>query len=325
MPPDQPERIIRAYLSGKDSPEGRAYFEHWARKLYQDEKFIASLSEQQLQRLEEKLLAGINRRIDQAEAPQTSLPKPLRPSWRWAAVAASLTLLLVAGGRLYRAERFFPVRYAEIAATAAGITRVKLPDGSRVQLPRGSRLRYPEHFLGRPQREVILSGEAYFQVAKNPEKAFVVTTRQAKVKVLGTRFNVKEITRDSSVVVAVEEGRVAFGAVEGGEPENALLTANTVGVLTRGGQVSRVNEEVSNYLSWMNGRIAFRNASLPVVARQLERVYGVAVILADPALSQYTVTLNMGRNQLPDVLNLLTASLNLSYTIQGNAVTLRKP
>lgn len=329
MPPHQQEQIIRDYLSGKDSPEGQACFEQWARKMYHDESFITSLSAPQLQRLEEKLFEQINHRIRQAEENQATFSGFSRSAWKWVAVAASLALLCVAGWSGYHQgwqEAIFPVHYREITALEGRVTQVQLPDGSRIQLQGGSKLRYPERFLKRRQREVMLSGEAYFRVAGNRDRPFVITTRQARVEVLGTQFNLKESGPDSSVVVAVEEGKVAFGGLAGKEPvKRMMLTANTVGVLTRSGQMSRINEEVSNYLSWINGRIVFRNVALPAVARQLERIYGVRVILREPELAGYSVTLNMGKNQLPNVLELMTTSLNLTYHVQGDHVTIYKP
>lgn len=170
---------------------------------------------------------------------------------------------------------------------------VKLTDGSLVFLKPGSRISYDPAFDAGKIREVYLSGEAYFEVAKNPKKPFYVYANELVTKVLGTSFNVRAYSDDQNVTVKVNSGKVAvavareFSKKEGlgkRELEGILLLPNQQAVLSRK-DIRLVKELVENpvQLPGETGAPApnafrFKNARVSDIFRAIEKAYGVDMV-----------------------------------------------
>lgn len=132
--------------------------------------------------------------------------------WTWAQrVAAALFLPLLGAYLIEHYAQTDTIQMLE-ARTSPGMTaKVILPDSSIVHLNSDSRLRYPSSFRGEEERKVELQGEAFFDVQKNPEQQFIVSTsREAQVRVFGTRFNVEAYSEDPDITVTLVDGRVGF-------------------------------------------------------------------------------------------------------------------
>jgi ferric-dicitrate binding protein FerR (iron transport regulator) len=194
----------------------------------------------------------------------------------------------------------------------AGLT---LPDGSRVTLNAGSRIIYRRGF-GVSHRELELIGEAYFEVAKNPELAFTVSSGEARIKVTGTVFNVKAYRNKPEIRVTVTEGRVSL--YDASQNRNqTLLGAGETGTYNRAdGMVSRKVGSDLNDMAWKTGILDFHNTPLPEVADILTNTYHRNVIL-DPALNQCSVTVRFERQDLDSVLNVIGSTLDLTITSKG--------
>ena len=170
---------------------------------------------------------------------------------------------------------------------------VKLTDGSLVFLKPGSRISYDTAFDAANIREVYLSGEAYFEVARNPKKPFYVYANELVTKVLGTSFNVRAYSDDQNVTVKVNSGKVAvavareFSTKEGvgkRELEGILLLPNQQAVLSRK-DIRLVKELVENpvQLPGETGvatpdAFRFKNARVSDIFRAIEKAYGVDMV-----------------------------------------------
>ncbi|HEU4586791.1 MAG TPA: FecR domain-containing protein [Gemmatimonadaceae bacterium] len=208
-----------------------------------------------------------------------------RTTWpRWIAVGAAAALLLFAVFRVaHRPNDVGGVlRASEFVTEHAEMVTASLDDGSVVRLAPESRLRVTPVAS---RREVWLDGEAFFAVAKDSSRPFAVRTRAGSVEVLGTRFDLRVVGDELRLVVT--EGKVA-------------LTSGTHRRLVVAGQVANVRDgrepvvesvvKVDSLLSWTDGFIVFQNTPLRQVARELERRYGVRVLLPDSTIASRTVT-----------------------------------
>ncbi len=253
-------------------------------------------------------------------------PKPAsrRPLWNYPKVAAAFLVLLLSATSYWAIPKLHRSVAATFSVAKGSQKQLQLPDGSVVVMNGGSQLVYRERFwMGR--REVQLSGEGFFRVVPDADRPFVVTTRKASIQVLGTQFNVKESPHDGLVWVAVVAGKVAFKAKDDAEPGTVHLTKNQLGLLTRNGAVQVHHEEVANYLSWMDGRpLHFANTSLPTVARQLERLYGVSIRLQDRELEALRLTATTRKDSLSALLDKITLSLGITYRRTPDGVVLMK-
>ncbi len=201
-----------------------------------------------------------------------------------------------------------------------------LPDGSRIELNSGSSVRYARRF-GQARR-VMLEGEAFFDVVKET-RPFVVQTFNARVTVLGTRFNVRAWSRsvDPGTTVTLESGRVALAPADG--PGQA--------VALEPGQTRRISSEVREpsppdtvatgaATAWRNGDLVFKDQWLGVILEDVERHFAVDLVLAAPALREKPMTVAWRNPASADaVIRDVCAALGLSYRATSNGYEIYAP
>lgn len=156
-----------------------------------------------------------------------------------------------------------------------------LPDGSHLWLNSGTHVLYPENF-GKKTREIFITGEAYMNIAKDPERPFVVSTSTVSIKVLGTQFNLKSYVEDENVVINLIEGSVSISNAD--EDNEMIKIMNPGDVLSYNKSDREFSSDffsVDSYTSWKDGHLFFRNESLGTIAAHLERRYNVKIVIYD--------------------------------------------
>jgi len=167
--------------------------------------------------------------------------------------------------------------FNSVSTPRGGQYRLRLSDGTLVWLNAGSVLKYPVSF-GADQRVVTLSGEAFFQVSKDPGRPFQVTTQQQKVRVLGTHFNISAYPEDTETKTTLLEGKVSVGNTNSSvysilEPgEQALSSAIHI---KRPIVITRI--DTTEAVAWKNGYFQFRDESLESVLKKISRWYDVEI------------------------------------------------
>lgn len=226
------------------------------------------------------------------------LPRPaLRASsrrrrhsrWRWPALAASL-LLACALSLVWR--DLHDDELLSLATAAHELREVRLADGSQVHLNRGTRLRVD---LRGGRREVeLLQGEAFFSVAHDSRRPFVVSAGEGAVRVLGTRFDVRR--GEASLDVAVEQGRVELRAHAGDAPE-LLVAGDRATYDYRGGKLFRSRQGLDEVAGWRQGYLIFQQRPLGLLLDELAQYRQAPVTLLDPALAGRRISgsLDVGR------------------------------
>jgi ferric-dicitrate binding protein FerR (iron transport regulator) len=285
-----------------------------------------SIDPARIQRMEQAIFNRIeaDRRSEPKLAPEQHLPAANPIHWLFR-VAAVVLLAVGMGYFVFRprgfSQKVSPRFITQVTGPGQRAT-LQLPDGSLIRMSTNSRVSYPVNFAHQPQREIRLQGEAFFEVAKNPKKPFVVTTRQATIRVLGTSFNVKETLHDTTVIVAVREGRVAFRSRRDSLQQQTELRKGEIGSLHGSSLTRSGTHDITNYLSWYNGRLVFEDAPLPEVVQQLTRIYDTPIQLDNPELAHLRLTADMKRETLTQVLDQLALSLNIRYQQQRKTVML---
>lgn len=161
-------------------------------------------------------------------------------------------------------------------------SKVVLSDNTVVWLNAGSRLVYPTFFKGKA-REVLLFGEAYFEVTKNPEKPFIVKTSGVDIKVLGTKFNVSAYSEDNQIQTVLKEGSVAVHRKGAGlfEPD-VVIKPNEMASFDKIGNTTNVSEVVADaYILWTQGLVSFEEVDFSRVVKQIERYYNISINFSD--------------------------------------------
>ncbi|MDN5211767.1 FecR domain-containing protein [Fulvivirgaceae bacterium BMA12] len=199
-----------------------------------------------------------------------------------------------------------------------------LADGSKVKLNSESTITFPEKFEG-STREVQLSGEAYFEVKKDPNKPFIVSSDNVETKVLGTSFNVNAFPGEQ-VVVTVSTGKVMVCANSGipssgkifDEPlaREVILTAGQQAIYgITNDQLTTQAVKLEQHIGWNEGILRFDDKPLRDVAQKLERWYDVEILFSHTGFESCRVTSTFKSETIVDVLEELKFIFNLRYII----------
>ncbi len=205
-------------------------------------------------------------------------------------------------------------------APTAAMSVIKLPDGSMVSLNAGSKISYYKGF-GLTHRNINLKGEAFFEVNKNKQLPFYVYTGQAKVKVVGTKFNIKAYKDKPLIKITVTEGTVLLYNTS--KPEKAdTLYAGETGTFDKKRMVITKQPVVDkNDMAWKTKIIDFNNSPLVEVIEILENTYHYSII-AEPHVQNCTITVHFENQSFGSVIKVLKETLDLSVSTRGKQIVI---
>ena len=201
-----------------------------------------------------------------------------------------------------------------------GEYKIVLDDGTEIWLNSASELKYPAHFVGN-ERRVQLTGEAYFQVARNEAAPFIVETRDMDVKVLGTSFNVSVYEDEESCHATLVEGRVEVNDKVNGE--KVVLTPGKQALL-RGGEmtVREVNTKLSTL--WRLDRFTFASEDMEGVIRKLSRWYNVDFFFANSSMKQKRFTGSLPKYaDISQVLKMIEMTTDIKFEIKEHTIMIQ--
>ena len=208
--------------------------------------------------------------------------------------------------------------YNTITTPLGGKFKVALSDGTRVWLNAGSSLRYPVAFAGR-QRQVWLSGEAYFEVAKQSGKSFLVEAGAAEVQVLGTRFNVNAYGDETLVRTTLTEGAVKMSAAG---QSRILKPGEEASINKSNGKMKVAFADVEMALAWTRDLFLFDNTNIKSIMRDVSRWYDVEVIYETKNLGNKNFSGVMSRYEDVDsLLQRLELTGVIHFKIVGKKIT----
>lgn len=179
------------------------------------------------------------------------------------------------------------ISYNTLHVPAGQRASITLSDGTAVWLNAKSTLIYPSRFK-KGERKVELKGEAYFDVAADPEQPFIINTSSLNIKVLGTTFNVNDYVEMQSASVSLLEGKVEISVPESEEAAITMLPMHTL--TYSGGKTQLTNVVDGNDFLWKQGIFHFDEVPLSVIVGKLEWYYDVKIEIANPRISENVYT-----------------------------------
>ncbi len=330
--------VLARYLADECTAEEQVRVERWLAGAAAHQATLATLREVAADadrdisvEREAELLALLRRDMTTA-APVRVVRMPSRRQ-QWPAVfkvAAAVALVLGGSVAAYRVLRMPAARVAVLQpaphsyATRSGQrASLRLSDGTRVILGVASTLR-PSADFDRGAREVVLEGEAYFEVVHDERRPFTVRAGDLVTKDLGTEFTVRAYHEDTHARVVVRQGQVAIQSAASTNVSHRVVEPGQLGRLNAAGELAVEAADTTAYFAWTTGRLVFRGTPLHDAVIQLGRWYGVDVQLASPELGARRLTASFENQPAVDALRWIATVFDLELTQAGGGVyTLR--
>ncbi len=206
-------------------------------------------------------------------------------------------------------------------AVESGTQVIELPDGSLITLNSGSSARYTAK-ESLSYRKVKLSGEAFFEVARDTTRPFIIDAGPAQIEVLGTSFNVNAYPDNAAVEVTVNSGLVAMSAKQD-KDKLILLNKGNTGVYSK--KQSALNLVVAgdlNAVAWKTRILEFTETSLEEVVAKLNHTYRSDILIGNNELKDLTITVSFNMQELDAVLKVLASTLDLKIEKSGSKITI---
>ena len=200
--------------------------------------------------------------------------------------------------------------------------KVVLPDGTQIWLNKNTSIKYPESFH-KTNRDVKLSGEAFFEVAHNKEKPFKVYTDLSVTQVLGTSFNIDTKNQSHKTEINVISGKVAFSDSKN-TGRKVVLTKNEKAIITTSNLIKDKIDPNMNFLAWKTKTLKFNQTPLNEVCVYLSEYYNKEILLENENMEGLELTASFHEQSLEDVLGVINLTLDTKYEINGSSIILKQ-
>jgi ferric-dicitrate binding protein FerR (iron transport regulator) len=314
------KELLERYIKGTCTDEEAALLEKWYDRLTLEKDAARLLSEADEQRLVQELWEKIAFRENPelGKEPENRLRD--RKVLRYAAVWAGM--IMVSGGiwiqwnkKGLRTGPKRPVAYTTISTGYQQVRKLRLPDSSVVWLNSATHLSFPADFV--TNREVRLSGEAFFEVQHDAAHPFVVLAGNTSTKVFGTSFNISAYPEAGELRISLKSGKVA---IEYGDKVQKVLLPGELMIYDRESGSGQVLEEAMGDMDvWTVGRMVFYKTPLKEALAQIEARYGLHIIY-DHSITNRTITARFDNTALEKVLQSLSFGWDLHFTRAGDTL-----
>ncbi|KAF2506594.1 FecR family protein [Flavobacterium foetidum] len=205
--------------------------------------------------------------------------------------------------------------------------KITLSDGTIVSLNSGTTFRYPEQFGINGNRNVYLSGEAFFEVAKDQNHPFIVNANQVDIKVLGTKFNISAYPENPTVNSTLIEGSIQMYETSDSLNSIILEPSQMATWSSNSKKITVKNVDTAFYNAWTKGELAFKDTPFSTIAKIIQRTYDVEIINqnSDLARQNFTGTIKISESSVENILDLLKRDTPFHYSIDQKTITITNP
>lgn len=317
------DRFLQSGISGQEEKDLFEWFRTPGAKkelfpVYQER--LENASDQLDNEIQQRMLDRIGFKIKEAE--QARQIRKLSLRYRIVQVAAAC-LLVCFGLSFYflQGRQSFSSKDLVVTVDRGQKASLELPDGTLVWLNSDTKMNYNDTY-NHKKRMIKLDGEAYFEVAKDKDKPFIVQVDDMEIEALGTAFNVKAYATDEQISATLIEGSIA--ATSGNKRillspnENISYNRNTHESV----KTTLYNTDLTS--AWRSGRIVFGGETLGEAAVMLERLYNIQIIFETEDIKGYTFLGTIKNNSLSNVFEIMSLTVPITYAINDSSVIIGK-
>lgn len=272
--------------------------------------------------VQERMYRRLSRELDEKKTKTILLRS--RFSWKvWPqiAVACIIIVLGLVNYRMNDKQKQLSTQNFTVLAEKGQRAFITLPDSTKVWLNSDTKISYPADY-GLKERNVTLVGEAYFEVAKNPDKRFIVEAKGMQVEALGTSFNVNAYQNDNKIIASLFSGSVRVSY----DRHVAILKPHEsvkVDLLNR--SFSRYKDEsMQNIALWRKNEITFDGESLEEITHIMSRLYNTTICIEDESLKKVCYIGTIRNNNLENFIDIINLTTPVVYENKGDTIFLRK-
>lgn len=272
--------------------------------------------------VQERMYRRLSRELDEKKTKTILLRS--RFSWKvWPqiVVACIIIVLGLVNYRMNDKQKQLSTQNFTVLAEKGQRAFITLPDSTKVWLNSDTKISYPADY-GLKERNVTLVGEAYFEVAKNPDKRFIVEAKGMQVEALGTSFNVNAYQNDNKIIASLFSGSVRVSY----DRHVAILKPHEsvkVDLLNR--SFSRYKDEsMQNIALWRKNEITFDGESLEEITHIMSRLYNTTICIEDESLKKVCYIGTIRNNNLENFIDIINLTTPVVYENKGDTVFLRK-
>lgn len=315
------EKLIYDFLSGNITKEDLHKLNEWVYSSTENKDYFEKLKHTWL------LSSGYDVRPFYAERAYIRFLERIRKNdiykskkrlVKYACYAAAIILLLVTTTLIVNTFKGTTdnLLVSEVYAPRKSKLKMKLPDGSVVWLNADSKLSYSEKF-GRKNRNIQLTGEGYFEV-KHGEHPFIVQTDSTQIKVLGTKFNIKNYSNEDYMKISLLEGSIALSGVN----KEYIMKPNQTITINKVNQIHTLAENADYSEQWINNKVFWNEIPLLTISKELERQFDVTFSFESESLENliFHGSFIIETNNLEEILGIMAETNKFKYSIDKNKV-----
>ena len=321
--------LLHRLIAGTTTEEENRQLMEWFRQCASKEEFFMLFetawkeSPDEMPRdVQERMYRRLSRELDEKKTKTILLRS--RFSWKvWPqiAVACIIIVLGLVNYRMNDKQKQLSTQNFTVLAEKGQRAFITLPDSTKVWLNSDTKISYPADY-GLKERNVTLVGEAYFEVAKNPDKRFIVEAKRMQVEALGTSFNVNAYQNDNKIIASLFSGSVRVSY----DRHVAILKPHEsvkVDLLNR--SFSRYKDEsMQNIALWRKNEITFDGESLEEITHIMSRLYNTTICIEDESLKKVCYIGTIRNNNLENFIDIINLTTPVVYENKGDTVFLRK-
>ncbi|MCE7039563.1 FecR family protein [Dyadobacter sp. CY312] len=314
--------LLKRYLANDCTAGEREMVDGWYKTLHltSDEKFT--------EEDQELLFNRIENQISEIQPALHSKRNTFNNWWVYASGIAAMLLLSI--GFLYYTSKIDSKHEITTGEHPVLITnrqkkalKYELPDHSIIWLQPEASIEHPKTFDSKT-REISFSGEAFFDITKNPDQPFVIKSGKLKTVVHGTSFNIRANRNDSNYQVSVVTGSVSVSASDGGKdtgtvllkPQQQAIFSTATNDLT----LNTIKNKQTDIEPWQPVSLTFDDTRLGDIVARLQKTFRVKISLSNPAMMDCVLKVDFNNQNLPEILEMLNTLMVSTYEIEGQHI-----
>ncbi|KKB57606.1 FecR family protein [Parabacteroides gordonii] len=323
--------LLHRLIAGSTTEEENRELMEWFRQCASQEEFFMLFenvwkdSPDEMPRdVQERMYRRLNRDLGEEKKTIKVIPWHSyfsRKIWQRVAVACIIVVLSLANYNMFHKQKQLSTQNFTVSAEKGQRAFVTLPDSTKVWLNSDTKISYPADY-GMKERNVALMGEAYFEVAKNPDKRFIVETKGMQVEALGTAFNINAYKNDNKIIASLFSGSVRVSY----EDHVTILKPHEsvkVDLLTRD-FFQYEDNTMKDIALWRENEITFDGESLEEIAHIINRLYNTTIYIEDESLKKECYIGTVRNNSLENFIDIINLTTPVVYENKGDTVFLKR-